>query len=212
MLDLSNNNAAGHDFRIAFHHGGQRRLYLKLGGDELAGGGLFVDKTYRGLRSRARRVGFKVGAYWFAHPLETTPRETAGRILTLLPHFEHDGRELRLCLDLEHGTPTAKVGAWATETAKLVRAHTGQPVVFYGSGWYLEACAFSKAPGPLWLAAYGRNDGRDYPIGRLPRPWTVAAAHQFTSRGHVAGIHGTVDISHVQRPRLLDVPARKEHR
>lgn len=207
MLDLSNNNSTGHDFRAAYVKGGQRRVYLK----RCEGTG-FVDKTYPQMRAAAVKAKLTVGGYDFLHPLEATPGEAAAFLLKLLPSPLVRGRDLRPCLDCEHGTPSVEVGRWVSQVAKLVHQHTGLQPLIYGSGWWLEACSFTAAPGPLWLAAYGRDDGREYPIGAVPKPWKTVAAHQFTSKATVVGIHGACDLSHVFVPASIDVPKRRAGR
>jgi len=200
MLDLSNNNATGHDFRRAHVNGGQLRLMLKI----VEGTG-FVDPTFTRLRLAALGAGMRVGAYDFLHPLQATPTEAADFMLRRLPELRR-GRDLRPALDAEQGTPSARVGEWVTATAKIVARALGFAPLIYGSGFYLEACQFARAPGPLWLAAYGRNDGREHPVGRLPRPWKVMAAHQYTDQGRVIGINGRCDVSHVFVPASVELP------
>jgi GH25 family lysozyme M1 (1,4-beta-N-acetylmuramidase) len=199
MLDLSNNNARGHDFKTAYAKGGQRRLYLK----RCQGVG-FVDKTYPELRTAALAAGFHVGAYDFLEPGRATPHEAAQFFLELLGPVK-PGRDLRPCLDCEHGAAGPAAGKWITATAKILTVATGVKPLIYGSAYWLEACRFPAAPGPLWLAAYGRNDGREYPIGKLPAPWKVMAAHQYASTARVVGIKGTVDISHVFVPSAIEI-------
>lgn len=202
MLDLSNNNATGHDFKRAHGHG-QLRVYLKA-----VEGTTFSDRTYLALRTAALKAGMHVGAYDFLHPGEASPAKAAGYLLARLPARLMPGRDLRPCLDCEHGTPSPDIGGWITEVAAIVTKKTGVKPLIYGSGWWLEACAFKQAPGPLWLAAYGRNDGKEYPVGKLPRPWKVLAAHQYTSTARVVGINGEVDLSHVYVPTSIEIPKR----
>jgi GH25 family lysozyme M1 (1,4-beta-N-acetylmuramidase) len=204
VLDLSNNNATGHNFKAAHTKGGQLRIYLKA----VEGMG-FIDKTYPALRTAALKVGMRVGAYDFLHPGEATPAQAASYLLARLPKTLVPGRDLRPCLDCEHGTPTPAIGRWIVQTAAIVAKRTGVKPLIYGSGWWLEACQFKAAPGPLWLAAYGRNDGKEYPIGKLPKPWKAMAAHQFTSTAHVIGINGPVDLSKVFVPASIEIPRSK---
>lgn len=204
MLDLSNNNATGHDFKRAYVKGGQRRVYLK----RCEGTG-FVDKTYPQLRTAALKAGIRVGAYDFLHPLQASPADAAALLLKLIPSPLLPGRDLRPCLDCEYGTPSPDAGRWITEVARIVAARTGAKPLIYGSGWWLEGCGFKSAPGPLWLAAYGRNDGKEYPVGRLPKPWRTMAAHQFTSVAHVVGVNGACDLSHVFAPGSVEVPKKR---
>lgn len=120
------------------------------------------------------------------------------------------GRDERPCLDCEFGTPNAGVGRWIAEVAAIVAKKTKVKPLIYGSGYWLEACEFRAAPGPLWLAAYGRNDGREYPVGKLPKPWRTMAAHQYASTAHVIGIHGPVDLTHVYTAASIDIPKKRK--
>ena len=201
MIDLSNNNATGHDFKQAYVKGGQRRVYLKR-----CQGIHFVDQTYPELRKAALAAKLHVGAYDFLEPLAATPQEAADYFLKLIPSPLVPGRDLRPALDCESGKPSPQVGTWVAEVAKIVAKRTGVKPLMYGSGWWLQDCAFSTAPGPLWLAAYGKDDGREYPVGKLPPPWKTLAAHQYTSNGSVVGIHGLCDVSHVFVPGSVEVP------
>lgn len=199
---MSNNNATGHDFATVVAKTGQRRLYLKC----VEGTG-FVDRTYVSLRTRAEKAGLRVGGYDFLHPLESTPAAAAAIFIGHLGSVRH-GHELRPCLDCEWTkvTPSAQVGAWITDVARIVQHTIGCTPLIYGSGWWLEACRFPAAPGPLWLAAYGKDDGREYPVGKLPAPWRRLAAHQFTDKATVIGIDGLCDLSHVFVPGSIDAP------
>ena len=205
MLDLSNNNPQGsHNFKVAYVKGGQRRVYLK----EVEAMN-FVDRTYLPMKKKAEAVGFKVGPYDFLHPLDATPREVLNFFLSHAYSITHK-HSLRPALDCEYGRPSAKVGRWITEISDLFYEERGYRSVIYGSGWWLQGCNFLKIPGPLWLAAYGRNDGREYPVGKLPHPWTKLAAHQYSSKGRVIGISGECDVSHVFIGSQIDVPKSKK--
>lgn len=201
MLDLSNNNSTGHDFKTAYVKGGQRRVYLKR-----VEGTHFVDTTYPALRQAALKAGLHVGAYDFLHPLEAPPKDAADYLLSQLALPLKPGRDLRPALDCEWGSPSVAVGQWIVTVAKFVVSKTGVKPLIYGSGYWLEGCGFQTAPGPLWLAAYGRNDGKEYPVGKLPAPWQTLAAHQYTSTAHVVGINGPCDLSHVFVPTSIELP------
>lgn len=204
MIDLSNNNPQGpHNFKVAFVNGGQRRVYLK----EVEGLN-FVDRTYLTMKKEAEAVGFKVGPYDFLHPLDGTPKEVLNYFIGHAYAISHH-HSCRPCFDCEYGRPSAQVGKWISELAKLYAGELGYKPVIYGNGYFLEGCQFASVPGPLWLAAYGRDDGLEYPVGKLPSPWKVMAAHQYSSKAHVIGISGTCDISHVFVPASIDVPKKK---
>lgn len=201
MIDLSNNN--GHvDFHKVRQQGHQRFVYLKR-----SEGATFTDGTFDKRYRDAVAAGLRVGAYHFARPSRHTPREEADHFLRLLPHL-HVGRDLRPCLDLEDpdapGSPS--VGRWAEEWLHIVRKHIGWHPIIYGGAYYLAPCQFRKPPAWLWIAAYGRNDGVEHAY-IIPRPWKQrqVVAHQFASTAHVPGCTGQVDLSHVLRPRLVQV-------
>lgn len=200
MLDLSNNNGPVNFERL--HAAGTRRVYLKL--TEGAG---FVDGKHNDLRRRAMAAGLKVGEYHFARPSSSTPREEADLFLRCLPKLI-PGRSLRPCLDLEdpHASPGAKVAAWAEAWLARVYRELGKHPIIYGSPGYLEPCHFKRAPARLWLASYGRNDGKEHPF-TIPAPWSASdlLAVQYSSAGKVAGVADPVDVSHVYKPYGIDV-------
>lgn len=162
------------------------------------------------MRRRALAAGLLVGAYDYLHPTQAEPDEAADYLLALLPHPLVPGRDLRPAIDCEWPdvAPSVAVGRWIAEVSRAVRARIGCLPLVYGNGWYLEACRFKTQPGPLWLAAYGKNDGHEYPVGRLPAPWGRMAAHQFTDRAKVVGVHGFCDLSRVYQRALVGLPPR----
>jgi GH25 family lysozyme M1 (1,4-beta-N-acetylmuramidase) len=198
MLDLSNNNGPV-DFKRLFQ-AGQKRVYLKL-----TEGVTFNDPTFAGLRKRARAAGLKVGAYHFARgiPAGNSAKDEADHFLSQLPSLSSG--DLRPALDLEFEQPSADVGNWAKEWLSLVRSKTGVAPIIYSYGSFLEGCRFSTPPAALWLASYGRNDGKEYPF-TIPSPWKGVAAHQFSSNGRVPGCSGPVDVSHIFVANAIDVP------
>lgn len=207
MLDLSNNNGPV-NFETVHAHG-QRRVYLKR-----SEGTHFIDKTFPNLYARARHAGMIPGAYHFARPSQNTPSEEAQFFLRLLPQLE-PGKTLRPCLDLEDPdvTPSAETGKWAVEWLRRVNDNLPfrERAILYGSPFYMEACQFRRVPTGLWLAAYGRNDGKEHPF-HIPAPWSHSwrarqrvLAHQYASTARVPGCSGQVDISHVFRPHWLTV-------
>jgi GH25 family lysozyme M1 (1,4-beta-N-acetylmuramidase) len=205
MIDLSNNNGTV-NFRTVRAHG-QRRVYLKR-----SEGTSFIDHTFDARHRDAIAAHMKVGAYHFARPSQNTPREEADFFCRLMPRLER-AHSLRPCLDLEDPgvKPSPKIGKWAVEWLHLVRDSLHYLPIIYGGAYYMEPCQFERVPCGLWIAAYGRNDGREYPF-HTPAPWNKnritrrhVLAHQFASTAHVPGCAEPVDISRVYRPRLIDV-------
>ena len=197
MLDLSNNNGPV-DFKRVFQ-AGQRRIYLKL-----TEGVTFDDPKFVDFRKGARAAGLKVGAYHFARgvPSGNSAKDEAEHFLHKLPNLTN--KDLRPALDLEFKTPSKAVGDWAKQWLSLVRSAIGVRPIIYSYGSFLEGCAFSTPPAALWLASFGRNDGKEHPF-TVPRPWKRLAAHQYSSNARVAGCSGAVDISHVFAARAIDV-------
>ena len=204
MLDLSNHNGAV-DFGKVKTAAHQLRVYLKL-----SEGVSFLDADHAAYRKQALAAGLKVGEYHYARPSKNTPREEADAFLRLLP-APIRGKTLVPALDFEDPAASGRsghwLGDWASAWLTFVKAHLGYSPVIYGSPSYLAACNFARPPAPLWLASYGRNDGLEHPF-TIPKPWSAKnlAAHQYSSQARVAGVAGTADLSHVFRPRYLDVP------
>jgi lysozyme len=202
MIDLSNNNGTGHDFNRAYQ-AGQHRLYLKV-----TEGSEFVDSTYRGLRVAAQAAGFHVGGYHFARGL-ASPTEEADHFLRHLRFDRHGPHALVPCLDLEYRIPgpSRRLANWAIEWLRQVHTATGVHPIIYGSPYYLQACEFPHPPAALWLAAYGRDDGKEHPY-TIPHPWRTVAAHQYADNATVPGIRGRCDISRVLDFAALAVPSK----
>lgn len=193
MIDLSNNNRSGHDFRKAYA-AGQRRLYLKT-----TEGLSFVDRVTPGWIAPAIHAGFKVGGYHFADTSRNPVTQAQFFHSHLAPSFR-----LKPCLDVEAGRPNKEwVKSFLTEMERL-----GHYCILYGNSSYLAECKFLRVPAPLWLAAYGRDDGKEYPVTSIPLPWKHIAAHQYSQHCRMVGINGLCDLSHVFHPDEIDAERR----
>lgn len=196
MIDISNNNPEPINFARVYRSG-QRRIYMKV-----TEGLSFVDETFVNRRQRARQNKLKVGGYHFAHTTNDPKREAE----FFAEHLGHviSGRDLRPCLDIETGNPTAE---WAIEFLATAQKIMRVKPIIYSYGSFLEGMRFRKPPAQLWLASYGRDDGKEHPF-TIPKPWYRIAAHQFASKATVAGVPGDVDISHVFNYSAIDIPKR----
>ena len=201
LVDLSNNNPSP----VLFHKvkaAGAFGVLLKV-----SEGSGFVDQTFEARARAARGAGLHVGGYHFADTAGT-PAQQATLFCEHLGRVQR--RDLHPALDLEtnggHLSPQA-LEAWARSFAGHVHTTAGARVLFYTYPAFIGSEHWQRTPGNgagLWIADYGPNDGRDHgmPAG-LIRPWRRFVAHQYTSRGHIDGIQGNVDLSHARNRRAV---------
>lgn len=201
FIDVSNNNGSIDWPRVA--RAGVKGAFLKA-----SEGANFVDGTFRHHRAAANSVGIRVGAYHFARP-------NGGDAILEAHHFCYavgslGRRDLRPVLDLEVSRlPMRALAGWARTWNHTVKGRFGCWPLFYSfSAFVQEMHADRPIGGGLWLADFGRNDGREHHF-RVPAPWRHAVAHQFTSEGLIPGVRGRVDESAVPNMRpLLAHPTR----
>jgi len=201
LVDLSNNNPGPIDF-AAMRKAGCYGVLLKV-----SEGKAFVDQTYEARARAARGAGLRVGGYHFARPAG----DAAAQATLFCRHLGRvQRRDLHPALDLEvndeHLHP-AELYAWARKFGEHVHSLTGVRVLWYTYPAFLAEQRWQRPLGTgagLWIASYGPNDGRDHgvPAGSLG-PWRRYVAHQFTSVGRIAGVHGNVDLSHARARRLV---------
>lgn len=159
-------------------------------------GTTWVDPDFGKNRKAANAAGVHVGAYHFAR--YDNPVAEAKHFASVVQHVAK--ADLKPVLDLETKVPEGYNGAvWARHFNAAVIKELGQIPMFYSYAPYIEELKASKPIGNgLWLAAYGRNDGKEYPVF-TPLPWKRFVAHQFTSNGTVPGIKGKVDVSDAKK-------------
>lgn len=160
----------------------------------------FVDPRFEQNRKGAEAAGLRVGFYHFFDPHQAAPQAQADHHHRVVGAYRR--RELRSGLDLETGNP-ATTETLARAFNRRMMEHGAPIPLFYSYAAYIEGMRLARPIGAgLWLASYGRNDGTDHGAA-VPKPWRHAVAHQYTSRGHAAGIAGAVDVSHAPRLRPL---------
>jgi lysozyme len=203
FVDLSNNNAGEPNWRELKRH--VDGVMLKV-----SEGATFADRTFKPRRDRARAAGLRVGGYHFARP-SMSDAPTRDAVLEAR-HFsslvlELGRRDYVPALDMESLSSLSRdvQVMWARAFSQEIRRRLGRYPLFYSYPAFITGLLPDDAKpigGGLWLAAYGRNDGKPYPF-RVPKPWKKAVAHQFTSQGRVAGVTGLVDVSRVLQPAAM---------
>lgn len=199
LIDLSNNNPSPIDFGKVRQHG-VFGAWLKV-----SEGVSFVDPDYRARADAARMVKLHVGGYHFARPAESEPGRQAEFFCSLLGKVQR--RDLHPVLDLEDGghLSSTALSSWARSFLEHVHRLTGRRALTYSSPGFILPRAWPETFGTgcgLWLAYYGPDDGTDHGC-TPPHPWRRIVAHQYTSKGHVAGINGRVDLTHARARRKI---------
>ena len=188
FIDLSNNNRVS-SFD-AVKKAGIEGVWLKV-----SEGATFADPDFSSFARRARAAGLRVGGYHFAYPQHASSDAVGEARFFAAKLGKIQARDLRPVLDFEinpEHMSNADLEAWTRAFNREVAKLTGTLPLYYSYGSFLHP---SKPVGAgLWLANYGRNDGKDFDVAPPP-PWKKVAAHQFTSNGQIPGVDGRCDVS-----------------
>lgn len=196
IVDLSNNNKAENpDFKVLKSHKFDG-VYFKL-----SEGTKFEDHVSEEWAPRAIRAGLMVGFYHFFRGAAMAEGDFFSHLLA--KERLRASKHFRPCLDFEVGTPS---GLAAHTFNQEVHRNLGVIPLFYSYADFAARCAYQGKPvgSGLWLAGYGRNDGREHPFA-IPKPWRSVVGHQYTSKGRTPGINGLVDMSIITRPAAVEV-------
>lgn len=190
VVDLSNNNAQP-DFR-ALKRSGVDAVWLKA-----TEGAFFTDPDFQRWRKQANAAGLRVGAYHFARPDKNPYSAVADAGAFSRAVATIDRTDLRPVLDYERTTGVGGDDAWIREFNKIVVNRLKVGPLFYTYPGFVPGLRLRGTVGwGLWLASYGRDDGKEYPF-QVPAPWKKAVAHQFTSNARMSGCSGPVDLTRV---------------
>jgi lysozyme len=194
IVDLSNNNGPGIDFARLRDEGHVTGVYLKA-----SEGAHFVDPYGVDFATRARKAGLRVGSYHFARPDQQIgdagATVEADHFVACLKKIGVADADFRPCLDFETAGPGLE--QWARTFCARVKATGPLALVplLYSYPWFLgQVNAKTPIGAALWLASYGRNDGKEYPY-KIPAPWKNVHLHQFTSEARLPGVSGNCDLS-----------------
>jgi GH25 family lysozyme M1 (1,4-beta-N-acetylmuramidase) len=160
------------DWQVAHSVGGVEAAWIKA-----SEGTAWTDPMFETYRQQARAAGVKIGAYHFARQSE--PEREAANFLRVVGD---GGTDLIPMLDVEiiKGTEADWIAFW-----KTWRKIVGDSFFYTYSAW------LQKHPGllnvvpvnRLWIAKYSNVQPR------------TCAMWQYTSRGKVPGIQGSVDLN-----------------
>ena len=157
----------------------------------------FNDGLFAHHRDESAKHGIHFGAYHFARPDRNGAVAEARHFSRVVCKLR--ASELRPALDFEHPahlTP-AQMVAWARDWNHEVKRLLGNWPLFYSYPSFINGMHLSRSVGKgLWLASYGPNDGKEHP-DVVPAPFKQVFMHQFTSKGHVSGVGGVIDLDAV---------------
>ena len=143
----------------------------------------------------AKAAGKKLGVYHYARPdLGNTPEAEANWFISQVKGYVN---EAILILDWE---PALEIGNvdWAYEWLAAVYEKTGVRPLIYMSASPANDNDWSRVVNGnfgLWIASYGANTGAS---GTPPpnRYWPFYVLWQYTSRGHIPGYSGNLDLNY----------------
>lgn len=154
----------------------------------------YVDPNVTKNVNGAKANGIPVGLYHFGNPVNDVHQEASNfiKLLKALP------TDLLPVLDMEvpatmtttvdGGIKAAQIVAWVKQFAALVKQATGKDIILYTGGWYVNMFGISGLSDiPLWVASYTSTVAD---CGG----WTNYVAWQYTDKGLVNGISGSVDL------------------
>lgn len=149
----------------------------------------FVDNKFKEYQAEARQRNLYLGSYHFADGSD--PIEEAEHYLKTLGEIRKG--EL-LVLDYEINLPN--FDSWCAEFMTHIQLSTGVIPYLYTNESRAKMTWIKSTAYPLWVARYFDNNGTrtgEPSSGAWPK-WII---HQYTSRGHVDGIKGYVDLNYM---------------
>ena len=156
-------------------------------------GQTFVDRTFATNRVEMAANGLVLrGFYHFARPDRNSAATEAAHYLRTVGPL---GPGEVPVLDLEVA-PGPGVGDWAAEWLALVAKGTGKTPILYSYQSYLYSIPTARLTQyPLWVAAWGNNDGTLPTSPPKTDRWSSWTFWQYTSNAVVPGVTGRVDDS-----------------
>ena len=155
------------------------------------GGKPYVDPAFERNYAACTARGIPVGGYYYT--CATTPQQTAAELAALRAALADKNFQLPIAVDAEdpklRGLTPAKLSARVAEAAAQLEAWGLYAMVYTYTNFADTALDMAAlAAYDLWIADY-----------RGTRPTRKHGMWQYTSRGRVPGISGSVDLSHAYK-------------
>lgn len=155
----------------------------------------------RAFRDEAQAAGYAwVGLYHFARPQPgRTGREEAQHFIDFVGDL-HANEGVVLDYEMNTGLGFEALEDFAIDFVDAIEsrfpAMVGR-VLLYSYPSFLANMSTDRLVQrcPLWIAAYGRDDGAEHPEAVALDRWDAYALWQFTSKGHMPGYGGEVDVN-----------------
>lgn len=155
----------------------------------------------RSYRDQAQAVGYAwVGLYHFARPQPgRTGRDEAEHFIGFVGDLR-DNEGVVLDYEMNTGLGFEELEDFAVDFVDAIEsrfpAMAGR-VLLYSYPSFLANMSTDRLVQrcPLWIAAYGPDDGTEHPGAVTLDRWDAYALWQFTSRGHMPGHGGHLDVN-----------------
>ena len=152
-----------------------------------------VDIMYQKYMSGAENAGLKIGVYMYSYDrTELEAIASADKVISLL-----NGKRLPIFLDLENAEQRTAIGkAGIANVAKAFiqtcKQHGYECYIYCNLDWYKNVLDDSIRLYAVWIARYGANDGT---VNLTYKPNVGEKIWQYSSKGTVNGISGSVDVN-----------------
>ena len=157
-----------------------------------------MDETFEYNYEEAGKYGLARGVYIFIASASMADMEGDAR--SLLNHLKGRTLEYGIWIDLEADIVRSKGKAYirglVNTYASIFRSAGYYVGIYCNRDWYLNVIHDDlKANYDFWIARYPRNDSGIYNTNSSLKPsYNMAVAWQYSSKGHVNGIKGNVDL------------------
>jgi GH25 family lysozyme M1 (1,4-beta-N-acetylmuramidase) len=150
----------------------------------------YVDPNFEKNKEEIRKKGILLGFYHFARA--TDPKKEADFFVKSVGEIK-EGELLVLDWEVLHSDPPK----WCEKFLDRVTEKVGFRPLIYMNASTARSYDWSRVSKDygLWLASYGKNDGKMHDGVDIGQTWPYWVVWQYTSRGSIDGISGNVDMN-----------------